>query len=298
MLGKKKLMASLIPVGLVAMLAAVAMAIVPAGASAAECRVLTSGTKVPAAGTCNEPPGVKPPQNLRDDFSATEPATTELKELEEKEAAKRKVEGGFGTSALAVNTAGPLKFTATVGGLKVTNENPAGYAYFGLKLDRNEVESTTVCRKALGWVTFVDIQNAKPSGVFTGEAPYKPGEGRGGLGPWQIEVEEDQSVCPHPGRVTVTSASLYFETFNLGKGVTATGTFVGKYENPGAVCPAGGVTLEKAQPGVTLSVGEKPETEGSICFVSANNYLFPEVAPKWEKFTNSNKEAGQGIWKS
>lgn len=98
--------------------------------------------------------------------------------------------------------------------------------------------------------------------------------------------------------MTIANVSLLFETFAAGSPVTATGSFIGKYEQPGANCPAGGVKLEIKQPGITTSpVTEKPELDNGeegnafICFVSANNYVFPTTAPTWAL---SNPK---GIWK-
>jgi len=186
--------------------------------------------------------------------------------------------GDYGASGLAVNTAGPLRLKT---GPVLSNENPKGYAFFGVKLDKNPASAN--CNVATGWVEFVDIQHASLSEVFTGEAPLRPAVGHGGLGPWPISVNSD--LCStNPGKVTIENASLYFPL----AGLTATGTFTGKWVQPGK-CEggSGGVELDIAQPGVTLSNKEKAEVDNAagghafVCFVSSNNQLFPEKAPTW-----------------
>lgn len=235
-------------------------------------------------------------EKLRDDFTEP-PAETEG---EPEPGVKGKVKGGFGTSGLAVNTAGKLRFSAELLGLRATNENPKGYAFFGVKLDSNESTSTTACHKASGWVEFVDVQDASPSAVYSGEAPFKPAApARGGLGPWRISANSDNTGCPEAerGKVTVSNVSLFFP--GLTGAPTAVGSFTGKWVQPGS-CPggSGGVKLDVKQPGITLSNGAtKPEldngtanTNAFVCFVSANNYLFPTTAPTWEPFTGN-------VWK-
>jgi hypothetical protein len=193
--------------------------------------------------------------------------------------------GGYGTSALAVNTAGTLRFCATLLGLKKCNENPTGYAFFGVKLHSNPATSATKCEEATGWVTFVDVQNATTSGA---KSPVYDNTSPGSNGAWPISVKSDNTGCPlaERGKVTIEKSALYFPEL---LGVNATGTFTGKWVQPGECAGgSGGVKLEVKQPGVTLSTGEKPEVDNGpkaenafICFVSANNYLYPEKAPAW-----------------
>jgi hypothetical protein len=245
--------------------------------------VLVAGVASPGVegAGCNNPPGVTAPQNLRDDEdgAGTNPVSTK-----------------FGTDALAVNTKGPLRFRATDAGVVVNNENPTGYAFFGLKLDKDELSSATVCRKATGWVTSVDIQHATPSAAFSGTAPTP-----NGLGPWTLTLVSDSTACPaaERGKVTVGNVSLLFETLVpiTKTPVKATGSFTGKYEQPGANCPNGGVKLDLKQPGITTEPATtNPEvdngagSEAFVCFVSANNYVFPSSAPTWAASTNQ-------VWK-
>jgi hypothetical protein len=85
--------------------------------------------------------------------------------------------------------------------------------------------------------------------------------------------------------ITLSHRQLFFP--ELG-GAVAIGTFTGKWVQP-EVCPggSGGVELEVSQPGVTVTGETKAKsveidngTAGKhtfICFVSSNNYLWPEV---------------------
>jgi hypothetical protein len=253
----KKFLISLVP----ALLALAALAAAPAAAPAAECRILTRGVGVPAP-PCNNPPGNTAPQNLRDDADVT---------------------ANFGTDGLAVNILGKLRFKASPGKVAATNENPKGYAFFGLKLDKNPIASN--CSEATGWVPFVDIQNATPSAVFSGDRPAAP---------WTFNIRSDLCAT-NPGKVTIASVSLLFEAF----GVTAAGSFTGVYQEPNAAsCPAGGVKLDIKQPLITTVPASSTEPEldngaggnAFVCFVSANNYVFPTNEPVWTPLT------GQ-IWK-
>src|SRR5665213_3205697 len=105
--------------GLAPLLAVVAFALVPSGASAlVQCRVLTSGKSQNLGVECNNPPGVAIPQNLRDNTTDTP--------------------NGFGTDGLAVNTKGGLRVSLKIGGVAIRNSVPEGYAFLGLKLETNE----------------------------------------------------------------------------------------------------------------------------------------------------------------
>jgi len=283
--------------GLAPLLALAAFAMVPSAASAlVQCDVLTSAVGLNPGIECHNPPGVTNPQNLRDFFTVVEE---------------------FGTDGLAVNTAGPVRFSATIKSTKevITNESPAGYALFGVKLIKNppapvtaeektkcEVpykekgKAVTVKAEAIGTVPWLDIQNGKPSAVFNDSKV------------WELSVRSD--LCKEKGgEVRVENVALLFETLGTGStSVTAAGKFVGKYSEPSSLkCPGGGVELEIAQPGITTSplVTEKPEIDDGeankpafICFVSSNNYLFPKTAPTWAPFTNSAGTKEPGIWKN
>jgi hypothetical protein len=252
-------------------LAAAAFALAPAAASAAECRVLTSAAETGAKAPCNNPSGVLAPQNLR--------ANTDTPE-------------GYGTDALAVNTHQAIRYRFEIGGVFFNQVIPTGDLMFGVKLQSNPESSTTECRAATGTIPWVDIQNAKPTAVFDGSAA------------WTFSINSNR-CSSKPGEVIISNVSLLFETLGTGKSaITAAGTILGKYSQPSAEkCPAGGIELVIVQRGITT----KPATEefqldnddggiAYVCFVSANNYLFPETAPKWEKFTDINGIKGAGIW--
>jgi len=275
--------------GLAPLLAVAAFTLPPSAAASAPC----AKTTVLCDGANNA---------LRDDFTI-EPKST-IGEL-------GTVEGAFGTSVLDVNTHGPLRLCATIGGLKTCNENPAGYAFFGLKVDKNATSSATKCEEATGWVEFVDIQNAKSgvnsSPVYGGEGFFKPAApARGGLGPWPVSIKSDEAICgAEAGKVTISNVSLYFSKLLL----TVTGVIVGRYIQPNMgtphTCPAGGVEIATGeQKGLKLSAGSKPEIDngtaakaGFICNVSSNNWFFPKTAPTWEPFEDFNASAEPGIWK-
>jgi hypothetical protein len=158
--------------GLVSLLAVAALGVGASSSSAAACRVLVYAEKSEGQGVgCNNPPGVTIPQNIRAGTDAPE---------------------GFGTDALAVNTKGGLRFCATSAVLgKLCNSNPTGYAFFGLKVDKNPVSSATKCESASGWVPWADVQHASPSAVFSGDVPAKA---------WTFTVESDSKACPEVER--------------------------------------------------------------------------------------------------
>jgi len=256
----KKRLLSLVPL-LVG--AALALSVGASSAGAAAC----TGTNIHVLCTANEP--------LRDDL------------VEPPEGVSG---GGFGASILGTNLLGPLRLTDG----ELFNENPATYAYFGVKLHSNPLAppgaNTEECKQgfgeAEGWVTFVDIQNAKnakaeASPVFDNTSP-------GYNGPWPIGIKSDK--CKNnPGQVKIERVALFFEKL-AGAPVVVAGTILGKYSQPAALkCPAGGIELTKVQKALTVN-GAAAELEISngvkkevafICFVSANNYLFPEKEVKW-----------------
>jgi hypothetical protein len=270
----KKFLISLVPA-----LVAAAFALVPSTAASAVCttNVLCDGSNNP----------------LRDNGAA--PPTG----------------GKYGSSALVVNTAGTLRFTAKVAKLPVRNQSPAGYVFFGVKHVRNPVlpvgkvqeekceEKLGKPAEAEGLVTFVDVQkatlsaNGKSSPVYDNTST-----------PWPVKVRSDHCE-KEPGVVKVEGVGLYFP--ELG-GEVATGTFTGKYVQPALAgkCPGGGVELDVKQPLVVLAVAEAKTAEldngtvgknAFVCFVSSNNYLFPKTAPVWEPFEDSAGSAVPGTWK-
>jgi hypothetical protein len=270
------------PAVVLAPLVAVALALVPASAMAAgesQCRVLTFGTASQKFGkTCNNPSGVTIPQNLRevDDGAGTSP-----------------VSSGFSTIGLMVNTKTAVRVSTKIAAVELRQTVPLGYGLLGIKLESDPEASETVCRAATASIIFGEVLDASPSAVFAG-----------GTGGWPVTLVSDSPGCKEAerGKVIVRGVSLLAETLGAGKSpVLAAGTLRGKYEQPGANCPAGGIKLEVKQTGITT----EPESEAGtnevdngttgeaavLCFVAANNYLFPKEAPKW-----SLKE-GEGLWK-
>lgn len=247
------------------------------------CRVLVAWTAEPAKEKCAAPPGV-----------STEEAQN-LREEEDGAAKEGVISTNFPTNGLLSNTKSKIAFTAKIAGTTLTNESPAGYTYFGVNLMSNPTNSTTVCKAATGTVPFADIQDGSKSAVFdVGTA-------------WSFTEQSNSTACgSFAGRIIIREITLLFETLGAGKtAVIASGTLIGKASPPNAEkCPAGGIELNVEQPGFTTEpAAEKLEiTNGEagkaalICFVSANNYLFPKEAPKWEKFTNSTGKEGIGIW--
>jgi hypothetical protein len=257
------------------------IAAIPAVATAASpCRVLTVGTSSQGVGTetCSEPPGVSPSEStdLREvgDGTETTPISTD-----------------FPTDALLSNTKAEVRWSMNIGGVKVRNLTPAGYAFLALKLEGNPVSSAKACRVATGTIPWVGVLDSSPSAVFAGNTA------------WTFSIDSNSTACAaeNRGKVTIHNVGVLFETLGTGKApIVATGTLTGVYEQPGANCPAGGVKLSASQPGITTepASGSAVEvdngTTGSsayACFVAANNYLFPSKAPTW-KLTG-----GTGIWK-
>ena len=264
MIGKK-------PIGLgflLALAAMVAMVVSASGASAAVCttNVLCSG-----AGATTK---------IRDDADAT---------------------AGYGADVLASNTASTLRLLGKKEGtIAAENKNPAGYAYFGLKVSKNELTSTTACHVASGSVTFADIQKSEPSPVYGGYSPA-------GFGAWPFTINSDNTGCEAAKRGLVSISNVHLFLSALGGGLTATavGTFTGNYLQPeeggkATECTGGGIKLAIEQPGVTITISNGTVLTGAIdngagaravlCFVSSNNVLFPTTAPAWTPRTGS-------IWK-
>jgi hypothetical protein len=267
-------------------------ALVPVSASATvACRVLTFGTSSQEQkATCNNPPGVTAPQNLREngDGSGTTPVST-----------------NFPTSALAVNTAGALRYLEEEGYERV-NTFPLGDVVFGVKLEHDPESSTTACRAATGSIPWFDASNGAQSAFVAG------------TGAWTFSIDEYSTACEKnkdAGKVTIGNVALLFETLGIRgnkRPQILTGTLEGRYLPPGSkvdetneVCPAGGIELDEIQKGLNSEPAQEKVkfdngTRGAtalFCFVAANNYLFPSTAPTWAPFRNINGTEKVGIWK-
>jgi len=208
--------------------------------------------------------------------------------------------GSFGTDALAVNTQGPLrlceKFKAAVGCEGVKNQNPINDAFFGLKLHENPTSAN--CHTATGWVEWADIQNATSTGGVS--SPVFAGTSPGDNGAWSLSVRSDK-CSTNPGRVSIDRFAIYIPVPGFWVTTPSTGEIVGKYIQPSAQCAAGGVELNIEQ---TLEIndvsaartidngttGVGAASNAFICFVSANNYVYPKTGPEW-------KELQGAIWK-
>lgn len=271
----KKFLFVQLAVAVFALVPSIASATQPLPPGVLQCRVLTFGNGQTFGTTCNNPPGVLEPQNLREnnDGLGTNPLST-----------------NFGTDMLAVNTKGPLRFKVGAGAGEAATV-PMGYGFFVFKLFTNPESSKTICRQAQGNIPAADIQHASNSAVFNGSS-----------GAWTFSIKSDNEGCPlaEKGKVTIRNVSLLFETLKVGgTPIVAAGAIAGAYENPDANCPAGGIKLNISQSGLMIEpTFASPEIDNGaggsayICFVSANNYLFSEVEPKWT-FTQ-----GKGIWKN
>jgi len=251
--------------GFAPLLAMAAFTLAPPTASAG-CRVLiANGAKLLAG--CANPPGAVEPQNLREnnDGLATNPQST-----------------NYGTDGLLVNTVGAIRFNAKVSGTAFHNTVPQGYAFFGVKLFTNPEAATGVCREAQGTVPWVDIQHTNNSAVFNSA-----------LGSWNFKIRSEQCSTA-ANKVVIRNAALDFEALVGGEPLIATGTFTGTYSDPSTLagkCKAGGIEIDEAQTGITTEpaaeAGSITVDNGAagaralVCFVSANNYLFPSTEPTW-----------------
>ena len=155
----------------------------------------------------------------------------------------------------------------------------------------------TKCEKALGFVEFVDIQNAKNNEAKT--SPAFSNTTAGFNGAWPFSITSDSTACEEKlrGAVAIEKVSLLFPNLGgVGANTTVAGTLTGKFLEPAkeGKCPAGGISLNEEQTvtvdgtagtKVKITAGEKGVA--AICFVSANNYLFPEKAPTWAPFTGA-----------
>lgn len=254
------------------------------GALAAPCRILTWGSSSPGVGasTCNNPPGVTAPQNLRasSDGGETTPTST-----------------NFPTSLLLVNTKGKLRWSSKIAGTTERETIPTNYALIGLTLEGDPESSTTACHAATGKVRWADLSHGEPSGAFDGSDA------------WAFSLNSSSEACAEHERakVRLRGVSLLFETLGAGKTpLVATGTLAGTWEQPGVECPAGGIQLETKPTGMsTEPASESVEVDNGttgeaayLCVVSANNYVTPSEKESWKltEGTGLYSDAGVG-WK-
>lgn len=201
---------------------------------------------------------------LRDDFTATaEPTTTEARSTVEGETEKRKMEGGFGEDIQATNSVSYLRFKFAHETLTEYYESPAGNLKWQIKLDHDETSSATECHKATGWVTSVQM-GVTVEKWYTAEGPYKPKQGRGGLGPWPITFYSDTSACgAKAGEVVIENVAIAPLAVGVGN---VTGTITGKWAQPKTegACAEGGIKLNTSQPALIAKVGAGEEKAASI----------------------------------
>ena len=190
----------------------------------------------------------------------------------------------YGADLLTQNTKGILALT--VGGA-VQNKNPINDAFVGLQLHSNPEAKN--CSTATAYATFVDLQDATtPGGVNS------PVYADTLIDPFRVDINSD--LCSvNPGKVTIFGVGLYFPTL----AVEIRGTITGLYEQPGANCAAGGIKFNIPQPLLTINgAGPPPEagiTNGAgaaayLCFVSANNYVYPTVPKELGPLTGEIKK--------
>lgn len=195
---------------------------------------------------------------LRDDLTVTAPATN----------------AQYGTDILAQNTKGALALT-TGEPAEVQNQNGQFYAFVGLKLHSNPEAKN--CSVATAYAEFVDLQKATH---LTASSPVYADTL---IDPWRVDINSDMCAV-NPGVVRIGGVGLFFPTL----GIEARGTIEGVYVQPGATsnCTAGGVQFNLKQPNLllngvaTLKPGINNTEVGKnayLCFVSANNYVYPTV---------------------
>jgi hypothetical protein len=189
----------------------------------------------------------------------------------------------YGADILAQNTKSILALT--VGGV-VQNRNPINDAFVGLQLHSNPEAKN--CSTATAYATFVDLQNATtPGGVSS------PVYADTLIDPFRVDINSDLCTT-NPGQVLIQGVGLYFPTL----AVEVRGFIKGLYEQPGVNCAAGGVKLNLAQPGLLVNGAGTPEVGISngagavayLCFVSANNYVFPTVPKELGPLTGEIKK--------
>jgi hypothetical protein len=190
----------------------------------------------------------------------------------------------YGADILAQNTKGILALT--VGGA-VQQKVPINDAFAGLQLHSNPEAKN--CSTATAYATFVDIQDATTSAGVN-----SPVYADTLIDPYRVDINSDLCAT-NPGLVTISGLGLYFPTL----AVEVRGVIKGLYEQPGANCAAGGVKLNLAQPGLLINgAGPPPEVGFSngaganayLCFVSANNYLYPNVGKELGPLTGEIKK--------
>jgi hypothetical protein len=203
--------------------------------------------------------------------------------------------GQFGTTVLAQNTKGPVALT-TGSPATVVNKSPEFDDFVGLQLHSNPATSTTVCNAAGGYVEFADFENSTLQSGTTNSPTYVNTL----LDPFRVLINSASSPCTAVGTggekeqrlVTIRNVEFYLPV----AGVEVFGTLTGKYVQPGtgSKCPAGGVELALSQPGlVPANSGLDNGTVGEpafLCFVSANNYVYPTTGKELGPTTGEVKD--------
>lgn len=194
--------------------------------------------------------------------------------------------GQFGANILAQNTKGAFALTTGTPPV-VVNKSPQNYDFVGLQLHSNPAVSTTQCNSAGGYVQFADFQDSTLQNTTTNSPTYVNTL----LFPFRTLINSVSAPCTttagenEKGLVTIRNTEFYLPV----AGVLAFGTIKGKYVEPGtgSKCLGGGVELELEQPGlVPAGSGINNGVAGEhafLCFVSANNYVYPtagkEIGP-------------------
>jgi len=127
--------------------------------------------------------------------------------------------------------------------------------------------------------------------VYAGTSP-------GYSGPWSLSIRSDLCTT-NPGRVSIDRVAVYMPVPGWWVTTPSTGAIAGKYVQPGSTCAGGGMELNVEQTfeindiAGTRTIDNGTTGTGSkaiLCFVSANNYIYPKTAPEW-------KELQGAIWK-
>lgn len=173
----------------------------------------------------------------------------------------------YGADILAQNTVNNV--TLTIGATEISS--PQFDVFLGIKLHSNPPTAAN-CTVATGYVTFVDFQSETT--IVKEVVMQTPVYADDLIAPWRLDIRS--ALCAEkPNVITISGVGLYFPTLTS----EARGAITGKYEQHGANCSAGGVKLDMNQPGLLVNGAnvEPKVNEPFLCFVSANNYVFPKA---------------------